>query len=67
MENSLLVIFDEIWPKTLYYSFGQILKPTCVIASSMSSSRIVALFFASLFALMAAIFSTDIVSLSGLI
>ena len=20
MENSLLVIFDEIWPKTLYYS-----------------------------------------------
>ena len=22
MENSLLVIFDEIWPKTLYYSTG---------------------------------------------
>ena len=22
MENSLLVIFDEIWPKSLYYSTG---------------------------------------------
>ena len=22
MENSLLAIFDEIWPKTLYYSTG---------------------------------------------
>ena len=22
MENSLLVIFDEIWPMTLYYSTG---------------------------------------------
>ena len=22
MENSLVVIFDEIWPKTLYYSTG---------------------------------------------
>ena len=22
MENSLLVIFDEIWPKTLYYIMG---------------------------------------------
>ena len=22
MENFLLVIFDEIWPKTLYYSTG---------------------------------------------
>ena len=22
MENSLIVIFDEIWPKTMYYSTG---------------------------------------------
>ena len=22
MENSLLVIFDEIWPETMYYSTG---------------------------------------------
>ena len=22
MENSLLAIFDEIWPKTMYYSTG---------------------------------------------
>ena len=24
MENSLLTIFDEIWPKTLYYSTGSL-------------------------------------------
>ena len=24
MENSLLVIFDEIWPMTLYYSTGSL-------------------------------------------
>ena len=24
MENSLLVIFDEIWPKALYYSTGSL-------------------------------------------
>ena len=24
MENSLLAIFDEIWPKTLYYSTGSL-------------------------------------------
>ena len=23
MENSFVAIFDEIWPKTLYYSTGQ--------------------------------------------
>ena len=27
MENSLLAIFDEIWPKTLYYSIVQGLWP----------------------------------------
>ena len=26
MENSLLVIFDEIWPKTLYYSTGTLAR-----------------------------------------
>ena len=26
MENSLLVIFDEIWPKTLYYSTGALAR-----------------------------------------
>ena len=26
MENSLLVIFDKIWPKTLYYSTGYFVK-----------------------------------------
>ena len=26
MENSLLVIFDEIWPKTLWPDFGATLK-----------------------------------------
>ena len=26
MENSLLVIFDEIWPMTLYYSTGCFVK-----------------------------------------
>ena len=26
MENSLLDIFDEIWPKTLYYSTGCFVK-----------------------------------------
>ena len=26
MENSLLAIFDEIWPKTLYYSTGSLAK-----------------------------------------
>ena len=29
MENSLLFIFGEIWPMTLYYSTGT-LTPTCV-------------------------------------
>ena len=27
MENSLVVIFDEIWPKTLYYNIVQCLWP----------------------------------------
>ena len=26
MENSLLVIFDEIWPETLYYSTGSLAR-----------------------------------------
>ena len=26
MENSLLVIFDEIWSKTLYYSTGTLAR-----------------------------------------
>ena len=26
MENSLLVIFDEIWPKTMYYSTGSLTR-----------------------------------------
>ena len=26
MENSLLAIFDEIWPKTLYYSTGTLAR-----------------------------------------
>ena len=26
MENSLLAIFDKIWPKTLYYSTGYFFK-----------------------------------------
>ena len=26
MENSLVVIFDEIWPKTLYYSTGNLAR-----------------------------------------
>ena len=26
MENSLLVIFDEIWPKTMYYSTGTLAR-----------------------------------------
>ena len=26
MENSLLVIFDEIWPMTLYYSTGSLAR-----------------------------------------
>ena len=26
MENSLLVIFDEIWPETLYYSTGTLAR-----------------------------------------
>ena len=26
MEISLLVIFDEIWPKTLYYSTGTLVR-----------------------------------------
>ena len=26
MENSLLVIFDEIWPKTMYYSIGTLAR-----------------------------------------
>ena len=26
MENSLLAIFDEIWPKTLYYSTGSLTR-----------------------------------------
>ena len=26
MENSLLVKFDEIWPKTLYYSTGALAR-----------------------------------------
>lgn len=44
-----------------------VLCNTCAFMSSISSSLIVALFLASLFALKAAIFSTDIFSLSGLI
>ena len=30
MENSLLAIFDEIWPKTLYYIIVQGLWPNFV-------------------------------------
>ena len=26
MENSLLVIFDEIWPEALYYSTGSLAR-----------------------------------------
>ena len=26
MENSLLVIFDEIWPETMYYSTGTLTR-----------------------------------------
>ena len=26
MKNSLLVIFDEIWPKSLYYSTGSLAR-----------------------------------------
>ena len=26
MENSLLAIFDEIWPKSLYYSTGTLAR-----------------------------------------
>ena len=26
MENSLLVNFDEIWPKTMYYSTGTLTR-----------------------------------------
>ena len=26
MENSLLAIFDEIWPKSLYYSTGSLVR-----------------------------------------
>ena len=26
MENSLLVIFDEIWPETMYYSTGTLAR-----------------------------------------
>ena len=31
MENSLLSIFDEIWPKTMYYSTGSIFVNICLI------------------------------------
>ena len=33
MENSLLAIFDEIWPKTLDYSTGSLAKFWCHILS----------------------------------
>ena len=31
MKNSLLAIFDEIWPMTLYYSTGTLVQATLKI------------------------------------
>ena len=51
MENSHLVIFDEIWPKTLYYSTGSLarflsnFKNTLGIAKYTSSNFINFLIF----------------------
>ena len=39
MENSLFVIFDEIWPKTLYYSTGTLARFRLVADVSGSMYR----------------------------
>ena len=38
MKNSLLVIFDEIWPNTLYYSTGSLARFLATLKISKKSN-----------------------------
>ena len=41
MENSLLAIFDEIWPKTLYYSTGTFVQILSKFKNSKKNSILI--------------------------